>query len=134
MYFALGVGLLAAAALLFAWAYAAHRRPVPARWTGREFLSSGICIVITAVLPVGCGYLAVAVLDPAGTVRSLEPISLGLMALSVAAAWALIPRLLRSVPAGASAPGAAPPRSPSTGRTPDRREVASSKRAPKRAA
>ena len=67
MYFALGVSLLSAAAILFAWAYAAHRRPVPARWTGREFLSSGICIVITALLPIGGGSVAVAVLDPVGT-------------------------------------------------------------------
>ena len=134
MYLAWGVGLLSAAALLFAWACAAHRRPIPARWTSREFLSSGICIVITALLPIGGGYVAVAAFDPAGTIRSLNAVSLGLLVLSVALAWGLIPRLLKSVPEVASAPGAAPPRSPSLRSAPATQQPPSTNRAPKRAA
>jgi hypothetical protein len=134
MYLALGVGLLSAAVLLFVWAYAAHRRRVPARWTGREFLSSGICIVITGLLPIGGGYLAVAVMHPLGTIRSLGAASFVLLVVSVVACWVLIPRLLKSVPSAASTPGSAPPRSPKPRLTSGPRQAAPVSRASKRAA
>jgi hypothetical protein len=102
MYLGVGVSLLSAAVLLFAWAYAAHRWPVPARWTQREFLSSGICIVITGLFPVGLGCIFAAFLDPAASMRSLGPASLALILVSLAVGWLGTRRLWRSASAASA--------------------------------
>ena len=57
------VVLLSAAMLLFAWAHAAHRRPVPPVWTRSETLVMLICVAITCGFGFGVGYLAAFLLN-----------------------------------------------------------------------
>ncbi len=62
MDFLLGVGGLAATALLFAWTYAAHR--AHARWVTWPAASMLACVAVTLAGPVGLGFLIKAALTP----------------------------------------------------------------------
>ncbi|SFD99367.1 hypothetical protein SAMN04488523_104164 [Sulfitobacter brevis] len=81
----LGIGTLAVTALLFAYAYGAHRRPVPSRWTRVPALSMLTCVAFTLMGPVGLGFLVTAALSPA---RELATTSV--IGLVIAAALALM--------------------------------------------
>lgn len=99
----LGLGVLSASTLLFAAGFAAHRRPVPARWTRLPGLSMLFCVTLTMMAPVGLGFLVKAALTPqtftAGTVMWFLPV-----AALAAAALVFTPVLIRSVRKAGTAP------------------------------
>jgi len=57
----LGVALLAAAVVLFQWAYIEHRRPDPKAWTRPEYAAHFISLVLTAALASGVAFGIAAV-------------------------------------------------------------------------
>ncbi|WP_432255518.1 hypothetical protein [Limimaricola sp. AA108-03] len=59
----LGVGMLAAAALLFAWAYGKARKPVPARWTRKDSAMISITLMFATFFTIGIGFFATALLN-----------------------------------------------------------------------
>ncbi len=115
MYLEVGVVLLAAAVLVFAWGYAQHRRAVPARWTRSGFLSSGFTLIVVAVAPAAAGSLAMAAFDPATVLATLDPIGIAAMVAAVALTLWAMPRLIREGKSGGghvirfpAAPGTSP--------------------------
>jgi hypothetical protein len=72
-----GVGLVVLPSLLYAWAYGACRRPVPAAWTRYSWISSGIVIAVVCTLPLGIGFLMLALMYPGETLASLDALSIG---------------------------------------------------------
>lgn len=52
----LGVGMLAAAGILFAWAYGKTRSPAPPGWTRRDSAMIPITLVFTASFTLGIGF------------------------------------------------------------------------------
>ena len=92
-----GVVVSAITVVLFAWGYAQHRRPVPAGWTRHGFLSSALVILLVSLLPAAVGALVVAFIDPSRTLSSLGPVGAGAIAVSLAVAAFVTPRLMRQV-------------------------------------
>jgi uncharacterized membrane protein len=91
----IGVVFAAAAVLLFAWGFAQHRRPEPAAWTKKSWLSCAFTLLIVALAPGAVGALASAAVQPAETLATLDPL-LGLVALaSLALAVWMTPRFIR---------------------------------------
>jgi hypothetical protein len=115
----LGVASLSAAALLLAWAYGAHRRPVPRAWTRFEAASSAIGLVFVLLVPIGLGSLAAILLDPAETLATLDAPTLGAAAGLAVLCWWAVPRLIapaRRAAGTVAAPSPLEPRPPA--RTP----------------
>jgi hypothetical protein len=50
--------------MIWIWAYAAHRRPEPLAWTRYSVASIAVLLVVVCLLPMGIGYLAVALMSP----------------------------------------------------------------------
>lgn len=56
----MGVALLAAAVVLFQWAYIEHRRPDAKEWTKPEYAAHAISLVLTAALAAGVAFAVAA--------------------------------------------------------------------------
>lgn len=95
-----GVVFSAAAILLYSWAFAQHRRPEPADWTRRGWLSCTIAIVIVTLMPAAAGAIAMAVADPGAAWAGLNLVGLLVIVLSLAAVIWGAPRLIREGRAG----------------------------------
>lgn len=67
-----GVVLSAATVFLFAWGFAQHRRPVPARWTQFPGASSAFTIFLVGLFPGAVGALGMAAVEPTATLASLN--------------------------------------------------------------
>jgi hypothetical protein len=52
-----GIGAIAAAALLYAWAYAQHHRPGAPTWAKGQFFASTISLVVVLLAPLGVGFI-----------------------------------------------------------------------------
>jgi hypothetical protein len=94
MHLLLSVVILSAGAIILAWAYGAHRRPVPAAWTRYDFLSSLVCLLVTCLLPLGIGFGVSALIDPATTLAGLNAWTVGGCVLAIGLWWLLVPRLM----------------------------------------
>lgn len=99
----LGVVLSASVVFIFAWGFAQHRRPVPARWTRFNALSVGFVLMVTMMLPAAAGYLIAAVADPLAALASLNVFGLAAMAAAVALAVHFTPRWVRAGRSGGAA-------------------------------
>lgn len=91
----LGLGTLAVTCLLLSFAYGAHRRHTPARWTRLPGLSMLTCVALTLLGPVGIGFLAKAAIAPGQELASLGLVSVGVTAALVAIAVIASPILIR---------------------------------------
>lgn len=91
----LGLSTLAATSLLLSFAYGAHRRQTPAKWTRLPGLSMLVCVALTLMGPVGIGFLAKAAFMPSQELASLGFVSLVLTAALVAIAVVASPILIR---------------------------------------
>jgi hypothetical protein len=94
MHLLLGSATLSATLLLFAWAYASHRRPVPARWTRSNALSVAVTVLCVQMLPIGPGFLAAGMLDPATTLHDLGPLVLAGIVAGPILVWLMFGRLI----------------------------------------
>ncbi len=93
MILASGTLMLSAAWLFGIWAYAVHRRPVPAAWTRRGPGSTAVTLVLVFLTTFGAGLVLAAALSPLATVRDQTWIT-GLMTLAAPiVAWLVGPRL-----------------------------------------
>lgn len=91
----LGLGTLAVTALLLSFAYGAHRKAVPAKWTRLPGLSMMICVALTLMGPVGLGFLIKAALAPMAELASLSIFSVVITGVLVALAVMASPLLIR---------------------------------------
>lgn len=89
----LGVGTLSLTALLFGWAFGAHRRPVPARWTQTP-ASMLMCVALVELFALGVGFLLMSGLSPIETVTTVEPVSAIAAAVLLGASVFLTPRFV----------------------------------------
>lgn len=98
---ALGVSLLALAAIIFAWAYGQYRRPDPRTWTRSEVPTYAITLGTITLFTLGLGYTADAVInfetEPLNVIGGL------LIAGALALAGLLVPRLVRPARVAAAA-------------------------------
>jgi len=99
-----GVVFSAAAILLYSWAFAQHRRPVPAQWTRHGWMSCMVAIVIVTFLPAAGGSLALAVSDPGATWASLNPLGMLAILLAILAVAVGAPRFIREGRGAVAAP------------------------------
>lgn len=60
---------LSATWIVWSWAYAAHRRPVPAPWTRVEAVSIAAVLVWLILLAIGAGALIAAAIAPIDALR-----------------------------------------------------------------
>ena len=91
----LGIGGLAATAIVFAAVFGAFRRPTPAAWTrrpGRE-ASAWAMVLLVGALSLGC--LLHAAAAPAGAETAVTALGLGVTGSLVALALVAVPVLLR---------------------------------------
>lgn len=72
MYLAVSSVTLSVTWLIWIWAYSAHRRPEPLAWTRHNAASIAVLLGVIGMLPVGIGYLAVALISPLETLRGLS--------------------------------------------------------------
>ncbi len=92
----LGLSAASVTVLMFCWAYSAHRRAEPARWTRLPGLSMLICVVLTMLGPLSLGLFVRAALAPGRAVDSFS-LEAALVALALMALAVLIgPVMLRS--------------------------------------
>lgn len=91
----LGLSTLAATSLLLSFAYGAHRRAIPAKWTALPGLSMLTCVMLTLAGPVGFGFLIKGALQPLQELSSLSVSAVILTALLVALAVVASPLLIR---------------------------------------
>lgn len=77
----LGVGLLAAAALLFGWAYGKARRPAPSSWTRKDSAMISITIVFATLFTIGIGFIATGLLNIGPELVDLGPTGVAAVAL-----------------------------------------------------
>jgi hypothetical protein len=89
---AYGVGLLAATAIVFAWAYGQYRRPQPRHWTKSEALTVTLTLFITALLSFGVSFLGTAVANFESETHLLEAAIVA--GVSLVLCWFLVPRLM----------------------------------------
>lgn len=92
MNMAYGVGLLAATAIVFAWAYGQYRRPQPGRWTKSEFATVALTLFMTALLSFGVAFLGTAAASFENETHLLEAAVVG--GLGLVLCWILVPRLM----------------------------------------
>lgn len=88
---------LSATWLIWIWAYAAHRRPEPLAWTHYSVASIAVLLGVVCVLPLGIGYLAVALLSRLETLGDLGIAQAALVAVAPLLAVFATPRLLAPV-------------------------------------
>ncbi|SLN38625.1 hypothetical protein [Oceanibacterium hippocampi] len=123
---AIGIGLLAATAILFAWAYGQYRRPAPAPWTRIESLSIAVVLAIVSMICFGLAFLGSFALDlSAETGWTADLVTAGV---ALVLCWLLVPRLMAPArqapqPSPAHSAGAANLGSPSGPGTPSNRNV-----------
>ncbi len=80
----LGVGFLAAAIIMFMWAFASTRRPDPPRWVRHESVTGGLALVFTMLLPLGPGFLIAGIAD---LDSQLKELGFSGIALLIAMTW-----------------------------------------------
>ena len=91
----LGLSTAAATSLLLAFAYGAHRRPIPAKWTTMPGLSMLVCVALTLMAPVSLGFFVKAAISPMQEFATLGFFSLAVTASLVAVAVVASPILIR---------------------------------------
>lgn len=89
---AYGVGLLAATAIVFAWAYGQYRRPQPRRWTKSEAITVTLTLFMTALLSFGVSFLGTAAANFENETHLLEAAIVG--GVSLVLCWVLVPKLM----------------------------------------
>lgn len=89
----LGVGSLSVTTLVFAWAYGAHLRPVPARWTQTP-LSMLLCVGLVELAAFGIGFVVLTALNPGETLASLSVVDAVVTAALATAAILFTKRLM----------------------------------------
>ncbi|WP_067296909.1 hypothetical protein [Sulfitobacter sp. EhC04] len=98
----LGLSAASVTVLMFCWAYSAHRRAIPARWTLLPGLSMLTCVVLTMLGPLSLGLFVRAALAPGRVIETFNleaaVVALVLMALAVFIGPALFRRAQRSAP------------------------------------
>ncbi|MGI1660948.1 hypothetical protein ACRDNQ_01805 [Palleronia sp. KMU-117] len=67
----LGVGLLAAAIVMFTWALAATRRTDPPRWARHQGVTGAFALGFTMLSTVGAGFLIAGLFDLGAELRQL---------------------------------------------------------------
>jgi len=93
MNLSLGVGTLAVATLVFAWAYGAHRRPQPAAWT-RTILSMLLCVALVESYALGSGFILIAAVNPATLIDASNLVELPVAGALALLAVLAVPRLM----------------------------------------
>jgi len=87
MYLSIASLTLSATWIIWTWAYVAHRRPEPAAWTRHDAASIAATLVVTNLLPIGVGFLVVALSTPLATLQDLTlagtAVALGMPLLAV---------------------------------------------------
>lgn len=96
MILVVGVVLSAATILLFAWGFAQHRRPVPARWTRMPGMSSAFTIFLVGLFPGAVGALGMAAIDPGGTLASLNVWGVAAALAAVVLTVVMTPKFIRA--------------------------------------
>jgi drug/metabolite transporter (DMT)-like permease len=64
MYIFEGVGLLLAAVVVYAWAYAMHNRPVSPSWAKRQLFASVVSLILVTLAPLGAGLIVAGLMQP----------------------------------------------------------------------
>ena len=90
---ALGVGLLATCAIVFAWSYGQFRRPNPARWTESETLTMSIVALIVGLLAIGLGFIGRFAFNVGAETAWVTDIVT--IAVAVPLTWFLVPLLMK---------------------------------------
>ena len=107
MFAVLGVGLLAAAVLLFAWTYGQFQRPQPKAWTQGEFAAVSLTLAVTCLLAFSLASLGNFLVNLDTETRWLE--AGATLAVAVLLCWILVPRLLAPAARSAEPPSALNP-------------------------
>ena len=94
MYLFVASLILSVTWIIWIWAYSAHRRPEPLAWTRLSAASIAVLLVVVCLLPVGIGYLAVALMSPLETLGDLGVVRAALAAAAPLVAVLATPRLL----------------------------------------
>jgi len=89
---AYGVGLLAATAIVFAWAYGQYRRPQPQGWTKSEAITVTLTLFMTALLSFGISFLGTAAASSENETHLVEAAVVGGVGLVLC--WFLVPKLM----------------------------------------
>lgn len=100
----LGVGLLAASVLLFAWTYGHFRRPQPKAWAKSDFAATATTLMITCLFAFALVFLGDFLVNLGAESRWLETIAMVGGAFLVCRF--LIPRLMGPALQGADVPTA----------------------------
>ncbi len=87
-----GVGLLAATAIVFAWAFGQYRRPQPRAWTKSETPTVALSLFMTALLCFGVSFLVSAAANLKAETHLLEAAVVGGVGLVLC--WFLVPKLM----------------------------------------
>lgn len=115
MYAMLGVGLLAVAALVFAWAYGQFLRPRPRAWTRGDLAAVTVTLTVVCLSVFAVALLGTFLFNLASETRWLEIAAVTGGALVVC--WFLVPRL--AAPALQTAKAQAAVRALATDKLPD---------------
>lgn len=100
----LGVGLMAATALFYAFGFAAHRRDVPSKWTRFPGLSMLYAVTLTLLGPIALGFIVKAALNPLAQWQTLHLWQIVPLAGLVALAFIGTPLMLAKVRRDGDAP------------------------------
>lgn len=92
--------LLSVTWVLWTWAYAAHRRPVPLAWTRNGAASTAIVLLVVALLPLGLGSLFAAGVAPMEALREQTLASAVATLTAPVLAILVTPRLRRPLTGG----------------------------------
>ncbi|QFT59014.1 hypothetical protein FIU94_09260 [Sulfitobacter sp. THAF37] len=68
----LGLSVASVTVLLFCWAYGAHRRAVPARWTAWPGASMLTCVALTMLAPLSLGLFVRAAFAPGRVIGTFD--------------------------------------------------------------
>ena len=84
----IGVGSLAAAAILFSWAFELTRRPDSPGWLQHEGVTGAVALVCTMAFPLGAGFLIIGLLDVNSELRELGVFgTAAVLAISAGGVW-----------------------------------------------
>ncbi|WP_022730015.1 hypothetical protein [Fodinicurvata sediminis] len=100
----LGVGMLAATALLFALAYGQFRRPNPGAWTQSDLGGLAVILPLVVLFMFGVFHLAVFLFNLESETRWLEIAAVAGVSLLVC--WLAVPRLMAPALRAARSPSA----------------------------
>ena len=67
----IGVSLLAAAAILFSWAFEQTRRPDSSKWMKHEGVTGAFALLCTMAFPLGLGFLIMGIFNVNSELREL---------------------------------------------------------------